>query len=308
MSESSPLITVVGSFAVGLTLRADRFPVRGETLIARDFDQGPGGKGSNQAVQAARMGARAEFVGLVGTDSFAGIAWQLYQAEAVGTRFLSATEDRNTGVGFIVLDSAGDNFILLDPGANALFSPADVERARPYLADSRVVITQLEIPLETAACAMSLGRQSGAITILNPAPGQAVPPAMFGSVDVVTPNETELRLMLGRQPDDPADSLDLCAELLRLGAQTVVLTRGEQGALLVRADGTLAVPPVNVNVVDTTGAGDAFSGTLAARLAAGDSLETAARWAAAAGALACTRLGVIPALPRRADVEAILKV
>ncbi len=303
---SNGKVTVIGSFAVGLTLRADRFPVKGETLVGRDFDQGPGGKGSNQAVQIARLGGDVEFVGLIGQDAFGDSAVELYKQEGVGTTYLERTSERNTGLGFIVLDAAGNNFIILDPGANALFSPAHVDRAGARIRESRVVLAQLEIPMATAVHGLKVGRRAGAVAILNPAPAAPVPPEAFADIDIVTPNHGELRIMLGRRPDDPTDSKDLCAELLRLGVRTIVLTQGEQGALIVRADGSQHVPAFGVDVVDTTGAGDAFSGTLAASLAEGLSLESAVLRAVRAGALACTRLGVVPSLPTRSELETIL--
>lgn len=323
--NSQAVVTVVGSFAVGLTLRADRFPVKGETLLGRDFDMGPGGKGSNQAVQAARLGADVEFVARIGQDDFGEIATRLYAQEGVGTTFLLRTPERNTGVGFILLDAHGDNMIVLDPGANALLSPADVERAQERIRRSQVVITQLEIPVETAGRALELARASGVISILNPAPATRVPPAILANADIVTPNETELRILLGHRPDDPiasdtlsrkmpiptevrnsVSSLDLCHQLLEMGVQWVVLTRGSQGALIVSRDGYHEIPARAVQVVDSTGAGDAFNGTLATALASGLPLESAVRRAVAAGALACTKLGVIPALPRRSELEAFL--
>lgn len=303
---SAGKVTVVGSYLVGLTLRADRFPVKGETLIGRDFDQGPGGKGSNQAVQIARLGGDVEFVGLIGTDAFGDGAVQMYVDEGVRTTYLARTPERNTGLGFIVLDSAGDNFIILDLGANALFSPTHVDRAATRLNESQVVLAQLEIPMATAVHGLQLGRRAGAITILNPAPAAPVPPEAFADIDIVTPNHGELRILLGRRPDDPTDSKDLCAELMRLGVRTIVLTQGEQGALIVRADGTQQVASHHVDVVDTTGAGDAFNGTLAASLAAGATLEAAVRRAVGAGALACTRLGVVPSLPTLAELDALI--
>ena len=303
---SNGKVTVIGSFAVGLTLRADRFPVKGETLVGRDFDQGPGGKGSNQAVQIARLGGDVEFVGVIGTDAFGDMAARLYADEGVGTTYLTRTPERNTGLGFIVLNAEGDNFIILDPGANALFSPAHVDSAGDRLRASRVVLAQLEIPLATAVHGLRAGRRAGAIAILNPAPAVPVPPEAFADIDIVTPNHGELRVMLGRRPDDPINSKDLCAELLRLGVRTIVLTQGEQGALIVRADGTQHVSSYHVDVVDTTGAGDAFSGTLAASLAEGATLEGAVRRAVGAGALACTKLGVGPSLPTRAELAALI--
>lgn len=307
ISDPKPTVTVVGSFAVGLTLRADRFPVKGETLLGRDFDMGPGGKGSNQAVQAARLGANVEFVARLGRDNFGEIGKTLYAGENVGTTYLVESDERNTGVGFIVLDAQGDNFIILDPGANGLFSTDDVERARERIQNSQVVITQLEIPVETAGYALQLAREAGAISILNPAPAQHVPPEFLKNADIVTPNEIELRLMLGRAPDSRTNVIDLCDELLQMGVQRIIVTRGERGAMIVTRDGFLNVPAFPVQVVDTTGAGDAFNGTLAAYLASGMPLEPAVRHAVAAGALACTKLGVIPALPDAQDIARLLR-
>lgn len=306
MLEQQPRITVVGSFVAGLTLRAERFPVQGETLLGRDFDMGPGGKGSNQAVQAARLGAQVEFVACLGQDNFGAIGAQLYLDEKIGTTHLRHTTERNTGVAFIVLDARGDNFIVLDPGTNALLSPQDVERARATIQNSHAVITQLEIPLETAARALQLARQENAISILNPAPAQRVPPEILRYADIVTPNETELRILLGRAPDAQVDALDLCEELIKLGVLRVILTRGARGAMIVTQDGYLHIPAYNVKTVDTTGAGDAFNGTLAYYLASGVPLEPAVRRAVAAGALACTKLGVIPALPYKPEIEQLL--
>lgn len=306
MESVKPRVTVVGSFAVGLTLRAERFPVKGETLLGGDFDMGPGGKGSNQAVQAARLGAEVEFVARLGTDNFGAIGTALYAAENVGTQYLQQSDERNTGVGFIVLDAHGDNFIILDPGANALFTPDDVERAQERIQNSRVVITQLEIPVETAGHALKLAREANVISILNPAPATRVPPEILANADIVTPNETELRILLGHAPDAPLDSIALCHDLLKMGVHTVILTRGARGAVIVTADGYHEMPAMQVNVVDTTGAGDAFNGSLATYLAGGMPLEPAVRHAVAAGALACTKLGVIPALPNAEQLAQFL--
>ena len=307
INSQKSVVTVVGSFAVGLTLRADRFPVKGETLLGRDFDMGPGGKGSNQAVQAARLGADVEFVARIGTDNFAAIGKNLYAHENVGTTFLVETDARNTGVGFIVLDAHGDNFIILDPGANGLFSPEDVERARQRIQTSHVMITQLEIPVETAGYALKLAREADVISILNPAPARRVAPDILKNADIVTPNETELRILLGRAPDAKVNAIDLCDELLQMGVQRIILTRGARGAMIVTREGYLNIPAFSVDVVDTTGAGDAFNGTLATYLASGMPLEPAVRHAVAAGALACTKLGVIPALPRAEEVARLLR-
>ncbi|HJR45547.1 MAG TPA: ribokinase [Actinomycetota bacterium] len=299
-------VAVVGSFVVGLTLRADRFPVSGETVLAREFDMGPGGKGSNQAVQVARLGTPVEFIGVIGDDDFGRIAVDLYSDEGVGTKHLTTTPDRNTGVGFIVLDPAGDNRILLDPGSNEVFGPEHVRAARDALESSAVVIAQLEIPAETARAGMAAGKEAGSTTILNPAPVRPIPEDVFAHVDILTPNQTEARVLLGLDPDDPSDDLDLCRRLLDLGVGAVILTRGEAGAVIVAPGGDSTVEPFRVEVTDSTGAGDAFNGTLAASLANGMDLPDSARRAAAAGALACTKLGVIPALPDAAAVDGLV--
>ncbi|MDQ3660806.1 MAG: ribokinase, partial [Actinomycetota bacterium] len=269
------MISVVGSFAVGLTLRSDVFPAAGETRLARDFDQGPGGKGSNQAVQAARMGAAVEFVAAVGEDAFADMALGLYAAEGVGTRHLVTHSERNTGLGFIMLDDLGENRILLDPGANELLSPADVAAAGPSIATSAVVATQLEIPVAAAAAAMAAGRRAGALTLLNPAPARTLAPDMLSSVDLLTPNQVEAHTLAGLSPEEEKSDDELCARLLDLGPSAVVLTRGARGALLARGAERIVIEPWPVEVIDSTGAGDAFSGTLAAAVARGAALEDA---------------------------------
>jgi ribokinase len=299
-------VAVVGSFVVGLTLRADRFPVAGETALARDFDLGPGGKGSNQAVQIARLGTAVDFIGVIGDDDFGKIGSALFAEEGVGTEHLEITTERNTGVGFIILDASGDNRILLDPGSNDLFTPERVRAASPAIAEANVVMAQLEIPAETAREGLAIGKQTGCMTILNPAPARELPPDTYGYVDILTPNQSEARALLGLAPDDPTDDMDLCARLLALDVGTVVLTRGERGAVIVTAEGMIEVPAFRVEVTDSTGAGDAFNGALASALAEGRPLEEGVRRGAAAGALACTKLGVIPALPNADELERLL--
>ncbi len=307
MSDHHPIITVVGSFAVGLTLRAPRFPVAGETLIGSDFDMGPGGKGSNQAVGAARLGAESHLVAVIGADSFGEVALELYRREGVDAAHVRRTAERNTGVGFITLNAAGENHIVLDMGANHLLAPQDVDQAEDLIAHSDAVLSVLEIDPATAARAMALARRHGVISILNPAPAQALGDDLLSAVDVLTPNESELRILSGLKPDDPADTLELAHRLQRRGVRQLVVTRGSQGALVVAADGsTHPVSGVPVSVVDTTGAGDAFTCALAVALAEKRPMLAAVRFAVAAGALACTRLGVIPALPRRDEVEELL--
>jgi ribokinase len=266
---------------------------------------GPGGKGSNQAVASARLGAEAALVAFLGQDALAGIALDLYKAEGVDTRLVRQLPDRATGVGFIILNPEGNNFIILDMGANNALDAAAVDRAADRITDSDVVLTVLEIPDGPAARAMELGRLAGVRTIMNPAPARALPPSMFVNVDILTPNESELRILLDRPPDDPTPSRELAAELRGHGVGTVVVTLGREGALILSDGVDLMVPAIPVPVVDTTGAGDAFNAGLAVALAEGKTLPEAVRFAVACGSHACTRLGVIPSLGRRAEIEAL---
>jgi len=301
------VITIVGSYVVGLTIRAPRFPVAGETLIGRDFNLGPGGKGSNQAVGATRLGAQCHLLVKIGRDTFSQTALDLYRQEGLDTENVIQVDEASTGVAVITLNELGENHIVLDIGANDLLSPADVDRMEATIAESDVVMSVLEIRAETAGRAMALGRQAGALTILNPAPAQPLPPEILENVDVMTPNETELRILLGMAPDDPGEVEALARELQSGGVRNVVVTQGGQGAFVLMESGeAIQVPGIQVGVVDTTGAGDAFNAALGTALGQGRSLVEAARFAVVAGGLACTKLGVIPALPTRKEVEAIL--
>lgn len=302
---SQPIITVVGSFAVGMTLRTVRMPIFGETLVGSDFDMGPGGKGSNQAVATARLGARSYFAGIIGDDKLGEIATDLYAREGVDTTHLLRTQDAATGVGFIILNEAGHNGIILDMGANKLMDGAFVAGVEAQIARSNVVMTVLELPVAAAAKAMELGKKHGVRTILNPAPATRLGDDVLVNVDYLTPNETELRILLGLPPDDPAPTLDLAQRLRSHGVGTLIVTMGERGTLVLSEQGVTEVPGLSVDVIDTTGAGDAFNSGLAVALAEGRTLGDAVRFANCAGALACTRLGVIPSLATRAAVAAL---
>lgn len=305
MTKTKPKITIVGSFAVGLTMRAPKLPIFGETMLGTDFDMGPGGKGSNQAVATARLGAQSALRAILGTDKLAGIATDLYAAEGVDTEFVTSQSARATGVGFIILNDKGENLIILDMGANELMNAASVDMAEARIAASDVVMTVLEVPTEAASRAMALGRKHGARTILNPAPARALPPEIFASVDYLTPNESELRILLGLPADDPRSSRELAAELRRQGVRNVVVTLGRQGALILTDDLDQMVPAVPVDVIDTTGAGDAFNSGFAVALAEGRDIVDAVRFGVVCGAIACTKLGVIPSLAHRAEADAM---
>jgi ribokinase len=300
---NAPRITVVGSYATGLTMKAARIPGAGETLLGSGYRVDFGGKGSNQAVGCARLGARVSFVAKIGNDNFGEMALGLYREEGIDAAYVQKTDAAPTGVGFIVVEEgSGQNCIVLDPGANELLVAADIAKAAAALDSSSVVMTQLEIPVEAAASALECGRKTGAITILNPAPVRPLPATVLGLVDVLTPNEKEARVLAGRDPHADAEPEAIAQDLIRLGVKQVVMTLGEKGALLFTASQRKHFPAIQVKAADTTGAGDAFNAGLAVSLAYGDTIERAVEFAIVTGAMAVMKEGVIPSLPRPSEV------
>jgi ribokinase len=289
-----------------LVARAPRIPQPGETIIGRDFHTLPGGKGANQAVAAARLGATVAMVGRVGGDAFARLL--LDNLAAAGVDHTSVTQDSGaaTGVALIVVDAAGQNSIVVASGANMRLSPADVETAETAIASADVLLLQLETPLETVTRAAQIAHAHGVTVILNPAPARPLPPALLSLVDVLVPNESETALLTGLPIDSRARVEAAAGALRESGVGAVILTLGERGALLAQAGGTQVFPAFMVTAVDTTAAGDAFMGGLAVALAEGQSLAESIRWGNAAGALAATRLGAQPSLPIRRAVEKLL--
>ncbi len=299
-----PDIAVIGSYVVSLTVRVPRQPVMGEALIGDLFDMGPGGKGTNQAIAAARLGARVELLACLGDDPFADSAESLYESEGVATKHIHRLQDSNTGVGMVTLLPSGDNWIVGHLGANLLMQPQQVQAFEPVIARSDVLMAQLEVPIETVAMAMELGRKHQVTTILNPAPGQPLEPDVIANVDVLTPNESEARILLGLPPDDPTPTPGLASQLLDLGVENIIVTCGEEGALIVTAQGTESVPATAVQALDVTGAGDSFNAALAVGIGEGMDLKSAVVQATRAGAYTTTHLGVIDGLPTTAELEA----
>ena len=299
----APKITVVGSYATGLTMKVERLPNCGETLLGTGYRVDFGGKGSNQAVGCARLGARVSFVAKIGKDSFGEAALGLYRDERVDVTHVRQTADAHTGVGFIVVEAAsGDNCIVIDPGANDLLTAADVSDCAAAFDSCGVVLTQLEIPVAAAEAAMVYGRARGAITILNPAPVRPLPSSVLQAVDILTPNVVEAKVLAGRAPDAAIAPEQVARELIRSGVKQVVMTLGENGALIVTDSSASRVPAINVKAADTTGAGDAFNAGLAMALACGETLVDAVCFAVVTGGLAVTKEGVIPSLPHRDEV------
>ena len=302
-----PRIFVAGSFVVGLTIGVQRMPVIGETLIGDRFDLGPGGKGTNQAIAAARLGAKVDLLAAVGKDLLGQMALDLFRRERIPLTHIHRMPQVNTAVGVVHLLPDGQNWIVGHLGANMRLTPEHVDVAADQIAASNVVLAQNELPLEVVRRALELGRQAGVMTIWNPAPAPADAPKFLADVDLLTPNETELRLLQGLAPDDPTPNVELAERLLARGVKQLVVTCGTAGCLIVTAAGTHQVDAVAVtDVVDTTGAGDAFNAALAVGLAEGMHLRQAVRQATGAGAYAVGRLGVIDGLATRSQLDAFM--
>jgi len=303
-----PRIVVVGSYATGLSLTVKRLPSPGETVLASGYRVDYGGKGSNQAVACARLGADVAFVARIGRDAFGEMALRLYREEGIDTEFVQQTAEHSTGVGFILVEAgSGNNCIALDPGANDLLSAPAVIACASAFKTAAVVLTQLEIPVAAAEAALSIGRANGAITILNPAPVRPLSSSVLQLVDVLTPNQTEAKVLSGRSADTEVEPEEVARELIRAGAKQVVMTLGEKGALIVTASSSKHIPAVQMRAVDTTGAGDAFNAGLAIALARGEDLEPAVEFAVVTGGLAVTKEGVIPSLPRPEEVVQVYR-
>lgn len=284
-------VVVVGSANLDVVATASRLPGPGETVLGTGFAEHPGGKGLNQAVAAARTGRTIAMLGVVGDDDAGRLLCGVATRDGIDTAGLVVSETLPTGRAVIVVDERGENSIVVVPGANAAVR---LDR----LPQAAVLLTQLEIPLDAVRAALEFARAAGSTTVLNPAPAppDGLPDALLALCDVVVPNEHEVDLLGGVE------------RLLAAGVGTVIVTRGAAGVAVAGADGSRwNVPAFHVDPVDTTGAGDAFCGALAARLAAGDGLPRAVRYAAAAGALATTLAGAVPSLPTDAAIIRLME-
>ncbi|MCW5249593.1 MULTISPECIES: ribokinase [unclassified Streptomyces] len=299
-------IVVVGSYGAGLTMRVPKAPAAGETLSGGVFDSGAGGKGSNQAIGAARLGAEVSLLTAVGDDEFGRAAHELWRREGVGAEHV-VTAKAPTMVGFILVEPSGENRIAIAPGALDELDAAAVEAFRAEIASADVLVVSMEIPEEAVLAALRVGRESGTPTLLNPAPARPLPEESWSLIDVLTPNQTEAPVLLGLAEDHGLGDEELARALQERTGGVVVITRGGEGALVARSTGTSPVParPARA-VVDTTGAGDSFTAAFAVALAEGQPVERAVEFAAAAGAHTVSIAGVVPALPTRAQLNALI--
>jgi ribokinase len=301
-------IVIVGSLNADLCVQVPRFPARGETITGGGFTILPGGKGANQACAAGRLGGHAAMVGQVGPDAQAEMLLASLRYAGVDVSLVATDDSAATGVALITVDHAGENQIVLAPGANGTFTPDRLAPAEPAIRAARVVLLQLEVPMGTVARAAAIARAAGVTVILDPAPAVPLPDDLLALADYLTPNEGELALLAdGAITAGEAGSAVIDAQAGRLrarGCRSVLVKLGARGARLVTADGAVEWPAVPVRAVDTTAAGDAFNGALAVALAEGHPIGEAVRFATVAAAISVTRPGAQPSMPTRDEVEA----
>ncbi|HUT92156.1 MAG TPA: ribokinase [Thermoguttaceae bacterium] len=298
-----PRIVVVGSSNTDMVVKAERIPVPGETVTGGQFVMAAGGKGANQAVAAARLGAEVTFVARIGQDMFGDQAVEGYQKEGIVTDWILRDPQRHTGVALIMVDQQGENLIAVASGANHALTPQDVERAAERIRAADAVMLQLETPMDTVRFTAQLAADAGVPVILDPAPAAPLDRSLLERVTYLTPNESEAERLTGLPVQDEASAREAAAKLLQSGARHVIVTLGSQGALVAGPEGATLIPGYQVEARDSTAAGDAFNGGLASALAKGLSLEEAVRQANLGGALSVTRMGAQPSLPTEEELR-----
>ena len=306
MARTPPKICVVGSSNIDLISRVPRLPRLGETIGGHSFHMGYGGKGANQAVMAAKLGAQVTMVTKLGRDVFGEGTLGNYRQQGVETTYVLFDAERFSGVAPIFVDDNAQNFIVIVPGANMGLSPADVRQAAPAIQAADILICQLEIPLETTLEAFRVAKAAEVRTILNPAPAAPLPDELLGLCDLCVPNEPETEALTGRSVTTMEEAVAAGRVLLERGPRAVIITLGARGALVLDGEESRHIPSVPVDAVDPTGAGDAFIGSLAVFLAEGASLVEAVSRANAVAAFSVTRIGTQVSFPSRAEADGFL--
>jgi ribokinase len=307
MAMAKSGVVILGIYAADLSFRASRQPMMGETIIGSAFAMGPGGKGSNQSVAAARAGAAVTFITKLGKDNFGDAALAMYAKENI-TAIAPQDPNNSTGAAYIFLEEkTGNNAIIVVPGAAGTITEVDVENAAEAIRNAKIFMTQLEQPIPAAMRALRIAKDAGTITIFNPAPAAHLDDSIYQLCDYVTPNESEASMLTGVAVSDLESARKAADVLLKKGVGTAVITLGGQGSLLHSAQNSIHIPIFNAGkVIDTTGAGDAFNGGFAAALSRGESAEAAARFGSAVAGISVTRAGTAPSMPQWDEVKALL--
>lgn len=297
------MITVVGSLNMDLVTKVIVMPRVGETLIGKDYMQIPGGKGANQADAIAKLGSRVKMIGMVGADGFGSDLVESLKRDGVDVSYIKTTKDTPTGIAVIMVNDEGDNSIVVIPGANYELTPKDIDDSLKAIEEAEIVVTQLETPVETVKHTLLKAKEFGKYTILNPAPAAKLDDELIRHIDLLTPNETELEVLSGVKIEKQADILDAARILIDKGIKELIVTMGDKGALYVNESENNIYPAFRVNPVDTTAAGDSFTGGLAVALSEGKTVKDAINFASKVGALTVTREGAQSSLPTREEVE-----
>lgn len=300
-------VFVLGSFVVDLMCRTPHLPTPGETVFAGPFKMGPGGKGSNQAVAAARAGAHVNFLTQLGDDLFAKLALDTFKAENIPLTHIHQSAEHETGAALIMVEEGAENMITVSVGACNHLTQTMLDKAQVDISAADVFLTQMETNLDVMFAGLKLAKENGLTTILNPAPVQEIDLASLENVDIITPNETEASKLTGITVTCPQTAEKAAAKLIDAGVKTVIITLGRQGALVCDGKQATLVPAFDVGkAVDTTGAGDGFNGGFAAALAEGKDITTATKYGCAVAGLSVTRLGTAPAMPKQSEIQALL--
>ena len=300
-------VCVVGSLNMDLVVKAPRLPRVGETVSGGTFATFPGGKGANQAVAAARLGARVAMVGRVGEDAFGRQLVDGLKRDGIDVAHVRVDPGAGTGVALIGVDGEGRNMIMVASGANMRVAPAGVDEARDAVAGARVVLLQLEIPIEAVVHAAAVARAAGAVVCLDPAPAVPLPEALYACVDVINPNEVEAEILTGVEIHSIADAERAAAALLERGPRIAVVKMGDRGASYLSRDGGGHAPAMAVKAVDTTAAGDAFAAALGVALGEGSGVADAVTFATRVAGIKVTRMGAQAGMPARAEVEEAMR-
>jgi ribokinase len=303
LERSGIMITVIGSLNMDLVTYVARLPKTGETIIGQDFKQMPGGKGANQADAIAKLGAPVRMLGGVGADAMGEVLLASLHQDGVDISQIERFDGASTGIATIIVDDAGCNCIVVTPGANYRILPGDIRNLQTVIEDSDIIVTQLEIPMETVRNSLQLAKKLGKTTILNPAPAGALDDDLLSDVDILIPNETELELLSGEPLHTEAEIIAAARKLITRGVQEVIVTLGEKGCVYVNAEQSQGFVAYQVDTVDTTAAGDSFIGGVAVALSEGKQIEEAISFAMVVAALTVTKKGAQSSLPDRGEVE-----
>tara|TARA_B100001123_G_scaffold421531_1_gene529224 strand:- start:976 stop:1890 length:915 start_codon:yes stop_codon:yes gene_type:complete len=299
-------ISILGIFVADLAFFSNKIPLKGETILGEDFVVGPGGKGSNQAVAAAKAGGSVDFISKIGSDQYGEMAKKIYQESNVGSKNVFITNKHSTGVAAILINKeTGDNAISVIPGAAGQLTIEDVNKAENEIKNSSIFLTQLESPLESVIHALKIAKSNNVTTILNPAPAAKLEKDIFPLIDFFTPNETEASFYVNQQITNADDAKKYTKDILKLGVKNAVITLGEKGVYFANSENDYFVPAMNLSdrVVDTSGAGDAFNGAFATALCEGQSIKESIEFANKYAGISTTRIGTANSMPLRSEID-----